>query len=105
MKFQRLGFRSLKSASMVLALPFASLWTPTAQGATADSSAAVQETGSVQLQEVVVTAQKRSENIQDVPAAVSVISNQLVNDLHATQLTDIGAYVPALQINSGGSPG
>jgi outer membrane receptor protein involved in Fe transport len=105
MKFQRPGFRPLKSASMAFALPFASLLAPGAQGATADSSGATQETGSIQLEEIVVTAQKRSENIQDVPAAVSVISNQLVNDLHATQLTDVGAYVPALQIDSGGSPG
>lgn len=57
------------------------------------------------LQEVVVTAQKRSQNIQDVPAAVSSISPQLLDSLHATQLTDIGSYVPGLQINSGGTPG
>jgi iron complex outermembrane receptor protein len=105
MKFQRLGLHPLKSASMAFALPLASLWVPTAQGATADSSGAAQETGSVQLEEIVVTAQKRSENIQDVPSGVSVISSQLVNDLHATALTDIGTYVPGLQINSGGSPG
>lgn len=57
------------------------------------------------LQEVVVTAQKRSQNIQDVPAAVSSISPQMLESLHATQLTDIGSYVPGLQINSGGTPG
>jgi len=57
------------------------------------------------LQEIVVTAQKRRQNIQDVPAAVTSISPQLLESLHATQLADIGSYVPGLQINSGGTPG
>lgn len=57
------------------------------------------------LQEIVVTAQKRRQNIQDVPAAVSSIPPQLLESLHATQLADIGGYVPGLQINSGGTPG
>lgn len=63
------------------------------------------EASAPSVTEVVVTAQKRAENIQNVPAAVSVVSTQLLTDVHATQLTDIGAYVPALQINSGGTPG
>lgn len=59
----------------------------------------------VQVTEVVVTAQKRSENIQVVPAAVSSVSPKLLADTHATALVDIGSYVPALQINTGGTPG
>jgi iron complex outermembrane receptor protein len=67
--------------------------------------ASAQDTANGQLEEIVVTAQKRGENIQEVPAGVTAISTQLLNDLHATQLVDIGSYVPSLQINSGGSPG
>lgn len=59
----------------------------------------------VQLGEVVVTAQKKQESLIDVPSAVSVVSPKLLSDLHATQLADISAYVPAFQVNSGGSPG
>jgi len=58
-----------------------------------------------QIEEVVVTANKRAENIQDVPAAVTAVSADLLTDAHATQLTDIAAYVPALVVNSGGTPG
>lgn len=105
MKVQRPGSVVFKSAPMAFALPLASLLAPTGYAAGLDSSAPNRESGVLELQEVVVTAQKRTENIQDVPAAVSVISNQLVSDLHASQLTDIGNYVPALQIDSGGSPG
>jgi outer membrane receptor protein involved in Fe transport len=57
------------------------------------------------VEEVVVTAQKRTENIQNEPAAVSVLGDKALDELHATQLADIGSYVPALQINSGGTPG
>ena len=58
-----------------------------------------------QVSEVVVTAQKRSENIQNVPAAVSVVGSQLITDAHVTSLSDIQGYVPGLEINSAGSPG
>lgn len=57
------------------------------------------------LSEIVVTAQKRRESILDVPAGVSVISSAILEDLHATQLTDVSSYVPAFQVDSGGSAG
>ena len=55
--------------------------------------------------EVIVTAQKKSENVQRVPEAVTVVSSQFIDQLHATDLADIGAYVPGLQVTSGGTPG
>src|SRR4051812_17847769 len=72
---------------------------------TAAWPACADEARGASVEEVVVTAQKRSENIQNVPAAVSVVGGQTLDQLHATQLTDIGSYVPALQINSSGTPG
>jgi len=60
---------------------------------------------SSQVAEVVVTAQKRSENLQAVPQQVNVVGTAELQDLHITQLADIGAYVPGLQVNSGGTPG
>lgn len=71
----------------------------------AAQSAVAQTAQNSGIETVVVTAEKRSEDIQKVPAAVSAISSETLGDLHATQLTDIGTYVPALQINSGGTPG
>ena len=67
-------------------------------------SAAAQDAAPT-LNEVVVTAQKRAENIQNVPEQVTVISSQFIDQLHATSLADIGAYVPGLQVTSGGTPG
>src|SRR4051812_38303704 len=57
------------------------------------------------LDEVTVTAQKRTENLQDVAATVSVIGADAISSLHATQLSDIGAYVPGLQVDNYGTPG
>lgn len=55
--------------------------------------------------EIIVTAQRRSESILDVPAGVSVVSATLLENVHATQLTDVSGYVPAFQVDSGGSAG
>ena len=57
------------------------------------------------LPEVVVTAQKRRENVQDVPEQVTVVSSQFLQQIHATDLEDIAGYVPGLQVTSGGAPG
>jgi iron complex outermembrane receptor protein len=57
------------------------------------------------LDEVTVTAEKRTENLQDVPATISVVGSDEIGAFHATQLTDIGAYVPGLQVDSFGAPG
>jgi iron complex outermembrane receptor protein len=57
------------------------------------------------MEEIVVTAQKRTENVQDVPISISVLGAQQIENLHATELADYAAYVPGLVINNGGSPG
>lgn len=61
--------------------------------------------GASYVDEVVVTAQKKVENIQDVPASISVIGGRRLETLGATQLTDYAAYVPGLVVDSAGSPG
>ncbi len=67
-------------------------------------AALAQET-TTSVNEVVVTAQKRSQNVQDVPEQVSVVSSQFIDQLHATSLADISGYVPGLELASGGAPG
>lgn len=57
------------------------------------------------LDTVVVTANKRLENVRDVPASISVVSEAELENLGATQLTDFAGYVPGLQVTSGGTPG
>lgn len=57
------------------------------------------------IDEVIVTAQKREESIQDVPVSISVVGAEQLQNMHVTQLSDIGSYVPGLQVIDGGTPG
>jgi iron complex outermembrane recepter protein len=61
--------------------------------------------GTAEAERVVVTAEKREQNIQEVPASISVINDVELDNLHATQLTDYAPYIPGFQVNSLGSPG
>ena len=54
---------------------------------------------------IVVTAQKRAENQQDVPISISVVSGEQMVESGAAQLSDIAAYIPGLHISSLGAPG
>ena len=54
---------------------------------------------------VIVTAEKRSEDIQQVPMSITVIDESQIENLHATQLSDISGYIPGFTVVNGGSPG
>ena len=60
---------------------------------------------SLQLEEVVVTAQKRTESLQDVPIAVTAISGDKIVQAGILNLEDLTTYVPNVNIvqNPGGS--
>ncbi len=53
-----------------------------------------------QLEEVVVTAQKRTESMQDVPIAVSAISGENIEALGWDRPADIAAQVPNMQVSA-----
>ncbi len=55
-------------------------------------------TGSVQLDEIIVTANKRAENVQDVPISISNFSTQELEALQANTLSLLGGHVSNLWI-------
>jgi len=55
--------------------------------------------------EIVVTAQKREERLQDVPISISVVGGEQMQQSGASQLADYAAYVPGFQVDNAGSPG
>jgi len=70
----------------------------------APSTASADQTN--QIEEIIVTAQKRSENLQDVPLSVSTITGQALKSYGETHLTDYAASIPGLEIQSSyGVPG
>jgi len=48
--------------------------------------------------EIIVTAQKRPEKLQDIPVAASVLSATAVAQEHVTDLSDINRVVPSVEI-------
>lgn len=56
-----------------------------------------------QLEEVVVTAQKRSESLQDVAISIAVVSGTELANLNKTQIADLSRLVPGFTFSEGTS--
>ena len=56
-----------------------------------------------QLEEVLVTAQKRSESLQDVAISVAVLSGEELAALNKTQISQLARLVPSLTYATGTS--
>lgn len=52
-----------------------------------------------QIEEVIVTATRRAESIQDVPVSVAAITGQQIQDLGIVDMDDLSMYVPNFEIN------
>ena len=59
------------------------------------------DTGEGLLQEVVVTAQKREERLQDVPVAVTAFAAEQLKALDIKSVLDLGSLAPNLQVGPG----
>ena len=52
------------------------------------------------IEEIIVTAQRREENLQDVGIAVTALGGELLTNLNITTATDITRAVPSLKMNA-----
>jgi iron complex outermembrane receptor protein len=73
-----------------------------AQTAPSDTAAATADANSDALVEVTVTAQRRSENIQDVPISMQALTAQTLQQLHVSTLDDYVKYLPNVTTASNG---
>lgn len=55
-----------------------------------------------QVDEIIVTAQRRAERVEDIPMVVASVSAEDVESRGLTNLHDLGQAVPGVQINMGG---
>jgi iron complex outermembrane recepter protein len=55
------------------------------------------------LEEIIVTAEKRSENLQDVPISVVAISAQQIKDAGITDIRNLAILTPGLTVTSEGN--
>jgi len=58
-----------------------------------------------ELEAVIVTANKREQDVRSVATSITVIDAEQLERLQARQLTDFAAYIPSLQVTSLGAPG
>lgn len=66
--------------------------------------AGAQQSGGDLLEEIVVTAQKRTENLQDVPLAVTAISGDALTRAGVDSFSDLTKVVPSLTFTPGDQP-
>jgi iron complex outermembrane recepter protein len=65
------------------------------------SAALAQTTGDAALEEIVVTAQRREQNLQDVPIAITAMTGAMLAETGVRDPRDLQSYVPNLQFQSG----
>src|SRR5580698_10232478 len=82
-------------AVLLLTFPaFAQVTAGAVTGASADDS------GGGQIADIVVTARKTSERLQDTPMSIAVITADTIERTSATTLVDLGRETPGLTVVS-----
>jgi outer membrane receptor protein involved in Fe transport len=61
---------------------------------------AAEESGG--LEEIVVTAQKRTENLQEVPVSITALSTEKLEQLNVTKFEDYVQYLPSVSFQTSG---
>lgn len=90
-------------ATSAMALAIAAPGIAQAQQAEDPGAAAPETVSGGQLEEIVVTAQRRSENLQRAAVAVSVVGADSLAKANVTQSSQLTALVPALQVAASGA--
>ena len=86
------------TAALALACPAAVL----AQNAATDTGTAVQQTGDASL-DIIVTAQRRSERVQDIPLAISAFDSNRIAGTGVVSIANIATQVPSVYFGSFGA--
>jgi iron complex outermembrane receptor protein len=89
----------MPTMSRYLCLSVASL-AALSQGALAQEASST--ASDVVLQEIVVTAQRRVENLQEVPIAATALDSRLLESKQVSQLADLQTAAPSLSITNAG---
>ena len=71
----------------------------------ASAPALAQEDGSNVLEEIVVSAQKRDQNLQDVAVSIQVLGNEQLENLNIRSFDDFVNFLPTVSFTAQGGPG
>lgn len=89
--------RRLRPLHCALQLAIAAMLPVTASAQQAPGAVADPETA-VELDRMVVTAQKREQQVQEVPIAITAYSGEFMKSLGVSTMGDLSGYVPGLQV-------
>lgn len=90
---------SLYTTKALIAVAAASLFSSPAQAQTTPAPAAADSADSTGLGDIIVTAQKREENLQKTPIAISVLGSQDLVNRRVVSLLDLGdGAIPSLKV-------
>jgi len=103
----------LASATIaVFSLSLGTAWAQDQSAATNTNSATksasaknVDKTITTSLPTVIVTAEKRTQDVRKVPSSISVVGSEQLENQHVASLADLAGSLPGVQIDTGGSPG
>lgn len=90
MKFR--VFSTLAGAGLVVFASAATAQTGSAPGAS---------NSALELEEIVVTARRKDESIQDVPTSINAVSGEEISKLNITKFEDVASVVPGLNMSGG----
>jgi len=102
----------LASATIaVFSLSLGTAWAQDQSAATNTNSATksasaknVDKTITTSLPTVIVTAEKRTQDVRKVPSSISVVGSEQLENQHVASLADLAGSLPGVQIDTGGSP-
>ena len=97
MTTRRSNFAALASGVGLIAITSAA--PAFAQDQPTESQAAAEDTGA--LSEIVVTADKRTENLQEVPIAISAVQSEELELRGLSEAKDLSAIAPNVAVSSG----
>ena len=85
--------RSLHQCAAIPALMVAGIGTAQAQDATADAEQTTEASAQDGLGDIIVTAQRRSESLQDVPISITAFGTETLQTRGITSVSDLARVV------------
>ncbi|MFV3126313.1 TonB-dependent receptor [Niveispirillum sp. KHB5.9] len=95
--------RSAFRRSTAIALPMMLAAMAAGPAAAQSAASAASASGPVLLEEIIVTAQKRSQNLQDVPIAVTAVTADMLDSAGTYNVLDLEKISPGLQVYQTGA--
>jgi len=93
------GMRRALFGGCLLAASTGTAWAQQAGAAPADPASPATETEATTLDRIMVTAQSRDQELQDVPIALQVVGEDVIQTTMAQDIGDLDGFIPGLVVD------